>query len=96
MSENKTPDNTWHGKRYAFFCHSQCEAFPCHSVEDTDNFNCLFCYCPLYMLGKECGGSPDFHSGIKDCSNCTLPHERKNYGVIVGRFEDIVKQMTKL
>jgi Zn-finger protein len=99
MSDNNTPpdappDKPWHGKRYAFFSHSGCEAFPCHPTGDAANFNCLFCYCPLYMLGSECGGSPAYSpDGIKDCTNCTLPHERENYGIIVGRFQDIVDKM---
>jgi Zn-finger protein len=98
MQDNNTPaDKLWHGKRYAFFNHSECEAFPCHTTGDPDNFNCLFCYCPLYMLGRECAGSPAYsQDGVKDCTNCTLPHERENYGIIVGRFQDIVNKMRKL
>jgi Zn-finger protein len=93
MPKDKFPVKPWHGKRYAFFSHRECEAFPCHQMDDRDKFNCLFCYCPLYMLGRECGGSPSYQSGIKDCTNCTLPHERENYGDIVGKFEDIVKKL---
>lgn len=39
-----------------FFNNSGCEYFPCHEVEDKEDFNCLFCYCPLYTLGSKCGG----------------------------------------
>ena len=86
-------DKNWHGKEYAFFSHKKCEAFPCHKTEDEDDFNCLFCYCPLYFL-SDCGGMftylPD---GVKDCSSCALPHERNNYGYIIDHFREITKKM---
>jgi len=82
------------GKNYMFFSHRSCEAFPCHPLRDLDNFNCLFCYCPLYMLGRECGGNFEYlQNGAKDCTNCTLPHERGNYSVIVDRFGEIQEKM---
>ena len=84
----------WRSKEYSFFKHEKCEAFPCHKVENKEDFNCLFCYCPLYLLGGDCGG--DFKylpNGVKDCSPCSLPHERDNYGYITGRFQDIVRKM---
>ncbi|MBP8030977.1 MAG: metal-binding protein, partial [Acetobacterium sp.] len=36
---------------YKFFQHRDCEYFPCHQADDLEDFNCLFCYCPLYALG---------------------------------------------
>ena len=47
----------WEGKHYAFFSNKECEYFPCHAGADPENFNCLFCYCPLYALGDKCGGN---------------------------------------
>lgn len=77
---------------YSFFQNTQCEYFPCHKTDRPENFNCLFCYCPLYALGKKCGGNFTYNeSGIKDCSACLRPHERENYGCITGRFRDIVE-----
>ena len=35
-------------ENFKFFQHKACEFFPCHETKDIDNFNCLFCYCPLY------------------------------------------------
>ncbi len=85
---------SWEGKHYAFFQNRQCEYFPCHETADPENFNCLFCYCPLYALGRACGGNCTFtKSGIKDCSGCLVPHRRENYGYIVSRFSDLVKKM---
>lgn len=60
---------------YKFNQNKNCEFFPCHKIQNTENFNCLFCYCPLYMLGNECGGKYKYTAGgIKDCSDCILPH----------------------
>mgnify|MGYP003372317598 CR=1 FL=1 len=47
----------WEGKHFSFYSHKECEFFPCHETKDTENFNCLFCYCPLYALGSKCGGN---------------------------------------
>ena len=78
-------------ENYKFFNHKECEFFPCHKTSDPDNFNCLFCYCPLYALKDKCGGNFKYtDSGIKDCSNCTLPHRRDNYDYIIGKFKDII------
>ena len=69
-----------------------CEYFPCHKTNDPDNFNCLFCYCPLYALGDACGGNFRFtEKGIKDCTNCLLPHVRKNYGYVTGKYSEIME-----
>ena len=39
---------------YKFFENKDCKYYPCH--KGLDKINCLFCYCPLYTLGKACGG----------------------------------------
>ncbi len=78
-------------ENYKFFNHKECEFFPCHKTNDTDNFNCLFCYCPLYALKDKCGGNFRYtDKGIKDCSKCTLPHKKDNYDYIMGKFKDII------
>ena len=77
----------WEGKEYSFFSHKNCEFFPCHKGADPNDFNCLFCYCPLYALGDKCGGNFRYtDKGIKDCTNCMLPHKRKNYGYVTGQI----------
>ena len=71
---------------YCFFRNEECEYFPCHKVENTDSFNCLFCYCPLYLL-EDCGGNYTFTSnGIKDCSHCMIPHRAENYNYIISKL----------
>jgi len=80
----------WRNMKYSFFKHSECEAFPCHDIENKNEFNCLFCYCPLYAFGESCGGNYVLTSrGVMDCSNCVLPHERENYGYIIQKCEDV-------
>lgn len=64
-------------ENYKFTQHRKCEFFPCHQVDNEDDFNCLFCYCPLYMLQDQCGGNFKYTRGVKDCSECTLPHSRQ-------------------
>lgn len=70
---------------YRFFENRDCKYFPCH--EGVDEFNCLFCYCPLY-LREHCPGNSRFieRDGrrIKDCTNCTFPHQYENYDAVVG------------
>ena len=75
----------WEGKEYAFFRHDKCEYFPCHKGIEAEDFNCLFCYCPLYFLGERCGGNFVYtKKGVKNCVGCTVPHERDNYGRITA------------
>jgi len=86
-------------KGYRQFSNKQCEFFPCHKDADPENFSCLFCYCPLYPL-KKCGGTYTYvKGGIKDCSNCTMPHDPANYdkmmegcGRVCRRFRSPARQ----
>ena len=83
-------------ENYKFFQHRECEFFPCHKTEDEENFNCLFCYCPLYALGENCGGNFKYtEDGIKDCSDCLVPYKKKNYEYIMSKFMDIVEVARK-
>ena len=79
-------------KHYSFFCNRECEFFPCHPGADPNRFNCLFCYCPLYALGERCGGNFTYtEKGIKDCTNCLIPHDPDNYDLIISRFSEIAE-----
>jgi Zn-finger protein len=56
-----------------------CEYYPCHE-NPCINFNCEFCYCPLYHMDcKPMGGSPkrveNVREYVKDCSDCMFPHQ---------------------
>lgn len=78
---------SWRNHAYTFFQNTDCEYFPCHEVEYPEDFNCLFCYCPLYYLGMKCGGTPQLSANNhKDCTHCTLNHTRDSFGVITERL----------
>lgn len=82
---------------HQFFQNRQCRFFPCHKGVDEADFNCLFCYCPLYTLGKKCGGSCRYtEKGIKSCTECTFPHHRENYEKVIARYDDILKVVQKM
>lgn len=81
--------NTEH---YKFFQNKECEYFPCHKTDDPDNFNWLFCYCPLYMLKDKCGGNFVVNNGIKDCSYCLVPHSKGSYERIMAKMKDVVEK----
>lgn len=75
---------------FKFFRNDKCKYFPCHKGIDPEEFNCLFCYCPLNSL-IDCGGHYRVTSdGKKDCSLCTYPHEAKNYGQVVSKVKRLL------
>ena len=77
---------------YRYFQNRDCEYFPCHAGADPENFNCLFCFCPLYALGEGCrGGYTYTETGIKDCSQCLFPHKKESYDTICARFSEIAE-----
>lgn len=82
-------------EHFKFNQNRECEYFPCHETDDPEHFNCLFCYCPLYLLKDECGGNFSYENdyGIKDCSGCMVPHGRGAYDYIVGkRSMDLIEK----
>ena len=77
-------------KHYQFFQNRDCEFFPCHEGIEKENFNCLFCYCPLYTLGERCGGNFRYtEKGIKSCVECGFPHRHENYDALLKRFPEL-------
>ena len=82
-------------ERFKFMSHRECEFFPCHKCANDENFNCLFCYCPLYALGDRCGGNFKYtEEGIKDCSDCMIPYSRKAFDYINERF-DMISELAR-
>lgn len=75
---------------YRYFENRECEFYPCH---DTDEINCLFCFCPLYPK-EDCGGEPKYIEKekdgrkvkIRDCSDCVFPHKKENYAKVICRL----------
>lgn len=79
-------------EHYKFVQNHQCEYFPCHRVEDKTRFNCLFCFCPLYMLKGGCGGDFTYtKKGVKDCGGCLIPHCDGGYDHVMGKMKQVVK-----
>ena len=57
-----------------------------------EEMNCLFCFCPLYCLGRDCGGNYRYtDGGMKDCSECILPHRKENYEYLMEQLAKIAK-----
>jgi Zn-finger protein len=75
---------------YRFFNNQSCKYFPCHKMPGKEDFNCLFCYCPLYSLGDGCGGDFTYNKTktVKICMDCHLPHLPEFYDVIVERLSE--------
>ena len=74
---------------YTYFQNEECEHFPCHKNAEED-FNCLFCYCPLYALGDKCGGNFVYiGDGVKDCSNCLVPHSKNGYSYVLSKIMEV-------
>ena len=81
---------------YKYFSNRDCEYFPCHEGADPDDFNCLFCYCPLYFLGEKCGGNFRFtKKGIKDCTGCLIPHKKANFSLITSKLKKVIHSKEK-
>ena len=75
-----------------FFKNTECRYFPCHKGADEEDFNCLFCYCPLYLLGEKCGGDYVIKNGVKSCINCTRPHDPAYYEDIIRMVVSSIKK----
>jgi len=73
---------------YRFFSNHACKYFPCHKMPNDNDFNCLFCYCPLYFWGDKCGGNFKYSDkGVKNCMDCHLPHLPEYYDTIVSKLK---------
>ena len=68
---------------HKYFENRDCKYYPCHEGE---HINCLFCYCPMYQL-EDCPGNPIMKERegrkIKVCANCSFPHKKENYELIL-------------
>ena len=75
---------------YKYFSNLECKYFPCNKT-DYEEFNCLFCYCPMYSI-ENCPGNKRYIEKegrrIKVCTECAFPHNPDNYEKIM----DILRQ----
>lgn len=76
---------------YRFFQNKECQYFLCHKAENEEEFNCLFCYCPLYRE-KKCIGNPVWFLNakgqkMKDCSQCEVIHRPEVYDKVMQQLQ---------
>lgn len=84
-------------KHDQFFQNRACAYFPCHKGIAEEDFNCMFCYCPLYTLGKACGGNYVYKaSGVKSCKDCTVVHRKENCRMVFERHAEIMAVVRKM
>lgn len=66
-----------------------CPFYPCHKLETV---YCTYCFCPLYK-DKDCGGDMAiYENGIKDCSNCLLPHTKAGQEYILKTLQEHINK----
>lgn len=79
---------------HQFFENRECQYFPCH--KGLQDFNCLFCYCPMYPL-ENCPGNPVYididGKRFKDCTECAFPHQSENYEKIMRMLKKFSSTM---
>ncbi|ONI42331.1 metal-binding protein [Candidatus Epulonipiscium fishelsonii] len=81
---------------YKGYSNFKCKFFPCHEVNNVETFNCMFCYCPLYLLKEDCGG--DFvylKNRIKDCSHCIKTHGENSYEFVQSKMKEVIEKAKK-
>ena len=86
---------------FNFYQNTDCRYFPCHGKEPgtgsvpVEDFNCLFCYCPL-MHVPNCGGNYTImENGFKDCMKCTRNHDKDSWKFVISRLRDIMEVKVK-
>ncbi|MBR1674669.1 MAG: metal-binding protein [Eubacterium sp.] len=91
---NTEADTAEYAPSERYFENRACPYYPCHkraeAAEGKDvHINCLFCYCPMYHL-ENCLGNPTYKEKngrrIKVCTNCTFPHEKDNYELVMKKI----------
>lgn len=93
ISERGYFDNA---EKFKYFAHKECEYYPCHRTTEPDTFNCLFCYCPLYPMGEDCGGNFIYlDNGTKDCSGCLVPHKKENFEHMMKKLAEYHKSLRR-
>ncbi|ONI42330.1 hypothetical protein AN639_12670 [Candidatus Epulonipiscium fishelsonii] len=79
-------------KAFKGFQNCKCEFFPCHKIDNNQTINCMFCYCPLYLL-EDCGGNFFYlGNGIKDCSRCLKIHDENSYDFVQSKMLEVLEK----
>ena len=71
-----------------------CKHHLCHKGIDEKDFDCMLCYCPLYLI--ECAGNFKIikrgkNKGKKDCSDCVFPHTTGGKRYVLRRLKQIIE-----
>jgi Zn-finger protein len=72
---------------YKYYTNKNCEYYPCHNIKTV---NCLFCFCPLYPY--DCERDYKIINGVKNCSDCTFPHDPNNYDDLMLSLKTFIKR----
>ena len=79
-------------QHHKYFQNKKCPYWMCHTGIKEENFNCLFCYCPL--IAYECPGPYEVFydkNGLKrkDCSACKVVHDgyQKSWNIVQRYLE---------
>lgn len=84
-------------ENFKFVQNTTCEYFPCHKGIPEEAFNCLFCYCPLYALKRDCGGNYAYlKNGVKSCMSCTKPHDQHGYEHVSQKMKNIIELVKEI
>ncbi len=46
------------------------------------------------MLEEKCGGNFEIKDGVKDCTNCMIPHKPRGYDYINQKLGEYIAEMT--
>lgn len=67
---------------YKFFENLGCKYYPCHSGIKKGEFNCLYCFCPIFVVCKR-------HSK-SGCEFCKVPHDKGSYKFMMLELNNMV------
>ena len=73
---------------FNFYQNKDCRYYPCHKDVAEDEFNCLFCYCPLYFIDCE-GDYKLLDNGMKDCMGCTKNHDKHSWKFVIKTLRGV-------
>ena len=73
----------------------KCKYFPCHERVAEREFDCMWCYCPLYEI--DCAGRYEIvgKDMVKDCTNCIMPHAKEGIKYILRRINQFFDRIAE-
>jgi Zn-finger protein len=75
-----------------------CNYYPCHDGIIEEEYQCEFCFCPIYPCNIEKTGGKIISgrdgSQIWDCSDCIIVHEKENFNKIKKGLHNIIQEIS--